>query len=93
MNPMEFAETIIKMPTEKQNEFFENLKSQLSEEDLQTVMGFISLHSVFINPAKYNAMKNAVRDALCEEIYGHTVESQRQTEDQVLINMYCNSIL
>ena len=93
MKPMEFAEMIIKMPAEKQNEFFDNLKGLLSEEDLQTVMNFISLWGMFKNPKKYEAMKKAVCDQLCEEFYGHTVDRAERTEDAILINMYSNSIL
>lgn len=74
MNEREFADTIISMPTEKQNEFFEALKGQLPEEDRIAVMKYISLWGMYNNPAKYNAMKNAVLDMLCEEFYGHPHE-------------------
>lgn len=93
MEMMEFAETIVKMPADLQNEFFERLKSELSEDDVKTVMSFVSLLSMFKSPAKYEAMKNAVCDQLCEEFYGHTVESERHSEDAVLVAMYSNSIL
>jgi hypothetical protein len=53
-----------------------------------------ALESMFRNPAKYEAMKNAVCEQLCEEIYGHTVERANNVkEDAVLIGMYSNSIL
>ena len=94
MKPMEFAEKIIGMPTEMQNDFFERLKTELNEKDLQTVMSFISLLSMFKSPAKYEAIKNAVCDTLCEEFYGHTVEPQKKTaDDMVLVYMHSNSIL
>lgn len=76
MNPMEFAEIIINLSPEQQNEFFENLKEQLSEEDWKTTVKFISLYGMFKNPEKFEAMKNAVCDMLCENIYGHTVERE-----------------
>jgi hypothetical protein len=93
MNPMEFAEKIIGMPVEKQNEFFEVLRGELSEEDWKTAVSFISLFGMFKSPAKYEAMKNAVCDQLCEEFYGHTVEKQINADDAVLVSMYSNSIL
>ena len=52
------------------------------------------LESMFRNPAKYEAIKNAVCEQLCEEFYGHTVEKANNVkEDAVLIGMYSNSIL
>lgn len=95
MNTVEFAEKVLSMPIENQNAFFERLKSELSEEDLKTTEMFISLVGMFKSPAKYEAMKKAVCDQLCEEIYGHTVEIEKaqNTEDAVLVSMYSNSIL
>ena len=81
MNPMEFAAQIIQMSAEQQNAFFERLKSELSEEDWNTTVKFISLFGMFKNPAKYEAIKTAVCDALCEDFYGHTVEKKKKTED------------
>lgn len=93
MKPMEFAEMVVGMPVEKQNEFFENLKEELSEEDWNTTVKFISLVGMFKSPAKYEAMKKAICDVLCEEIYGHTVEKVNKADDLSLIYMYSNSIL
>lgn len=93
-NPEKFASMIISMSPEIQNEFFEKLKSELNEEDWLTVAKFISLWSMYNNPAKYKAMKKAIGDMLCEEIYGHTVEPQRkQADDLNLIYMHSHSIL
>lgn len=69
MTPNEFADTIINLPTERQNAFFEVLKNHLSEEDWLTTVKFISLHGMFHNPDKYFAMKNAIRDTLSEVIF------------------------
>lgn len=94
MTSMEFANKVISLPAEKQNAFFESLKKELSKEDWETMVRFISLHSMFMNADKYEAVKNAVRDQICEEFYGHTVEKARSVkEDAVLIGMYSNSIL
>ena len=93
MNPMEFAGKIISLPAEMQNEFFENLKSELSEEDWNTMVRFISLFSMFKSPAKYEAVKKAVCDTLCEEIFGHTVEKANNADDPVLVSRYSNFIL
>ena len=81
MTPMEFAETVSKLPAYKQNEFFERLKTELSEDDVQTMMKFVSLVRMFKSPARYEAMKNAVCDVLCEEFYGHEVERKKNIED------------
>lgn len=49
---------------------------------------------MFMNVDKYEAVRNAVRDQICEEFYGHTVEKARNVkEDIVLVGMYSNSIL
>ena len=90
MNPMEFAAQIIQMSAEQQNAFFERLKSELSEEDWNTTVKFISLFGMFKNPAKYEAIKNAVCDTLCEEFFGHEVERKTETDDPVLVSMYSN---
>lgn len=81
MKPFEFAETIIKLPIEKQNEFFKKLKSELSAEDWNATVKFISLYSMFKSPVKYEAVKNAVCDTLCEDIFGHTAERKKEIED------------
>ena len=94
MGSLEFAGIIASLSAENQNEFFKSLKGKVSDEDLKTVMSFVSLWSMFKSPAKYEAMKNAVCDQLCEEIYGHTVEKANNVkEDAVLVGMYSNSIL
>ena len=69
MTVNEFADTVIQLPAEQQNTFFEILKNQLSEEDWLTTVKFISLHGMFLNPDKYTAMKNAVKDTLSEVIF------------------------
>ena len=74
MTPREFADTIIHLPVEMQNEFFETLKNQLSEEDWLATVQFISLHGMFRHPGKYNAMKEAMMDVMFEEIFGHDNE-------------------
>lgn len=81
MKPMEFAEAIIKLPVDKQNDFFERIKNELSEEDWGAVVKFISLFGMFKSPTKYEAMKNAVCDAVCEDVFGHTVEKENRPED------------
>lgn len=93
MTMNEFAEAIIRMPVDKQNEFFESLKTVLTEEEWTATVKFVSLFGMFKSSAKYEAMKNAVCDTLCEEFYGHAVEKERKTEDNILVSMYSNSIL
>ena len=74
MSHTEFAETIIHLPVEQQNAFFETLKDQLSEEDWLATVKFISLYGMFRSPAKHKAMKKAVLAQLVEELFGHTYE-------------------
>lgn len=93
MTSFEFANRIISMPSHKQNEFFERLKSELSKEDWETTVKFIALHSMFMDADKYRAVESAIREQLCEEFYGHTVEKANNREDNVLASMYQNSIL
>lgn len=69
MTATEFAQTIIELPVDKQNAFFEDLKDRLSEEDWLTTVKFISLYGMFTNPEKYAAMKNAVAATLVEEVF------------------------
>ena len=94
MTSLEFANKVVSLPAEKQNALFESLKKELSKEEWEAMVKFISLHSMFMNVNKYEAAKKAVRDQICEEFYGHTVEKARSVkEDAVLIGMYSNSIL
>lgn len=74
MTATEFAETIIHLPVEQQNAFFEALKGHLSEEDWLATVKYVSLHGMFRSPAKFNAMKNAVKATLFEELFGHPYE-------------------
>lgn len=66
MTITEFATTVTNMPAEKQNEFFEKLKTELSEEDWNTTVKFISIFGLITNQAKYKA----VRSAICQELFG-----------------------
>lgn len=74
MTVNEFAETIIRLPIEQQNAFFETLKDQLSEEDWLETVKFISLYGMFRSEAKFEAMKKAVKATLIEELFGHPYE-------------------
>ena len=93
MTPIEFAETIVKLPIELQNAFFETLKNELSKEDWETVSKFVSIWGMYKNPAKYEAMKNAVCDMLCEEFYGHTVERENRQTDYAANPTYMTTIV
>ena len=80
MTVQEFANKILSLPISKQNEFFESLKKELSQEDWETTVKFIALHSMFCDVQKYEAIKNAIRDQMCEDIYGHIVEPQNKKD-------------
>ena len=81
MNIYEFADTVSAMPAEMQNEFFEILRNELSEEDCLTVMKFVSLNSLFKSPAKYEAMKHAVGDMFCEKYFGRPYSPAKRIDD------------
>lgn len=81
MESLDFAEMVSSMSVEKQNEFFKKLKNVLTEEEWNATVKFISLYSAFKSPVKYESMKNAVSDMLCETFYGHTVERKKKVED------------
>lgn len=72
-----FAETIIHLPVEQQNAFFEALKDHLSEEDWLATVQFISLFGMYRSPAKFYAMKNAVKETIIEELFGHPYEEPK----------------
>lgn len=74
MSHTEFADIIIHLPAEQQNAFFEALKGELSEEEWLATVKWVSVYGMFKSPAKYNAMKKAVKAALVEELYGHPYE-------------------
>ena len=69
MTMTEFARTVLSMSEEKQNEFFSVLKTELSEEDWNTTVQFISIFSLLTNSSKYKA----VRTAICETLFGMEV--------------------
>lgn len=71
MTATEFAQTVTQLPTEKQNELLSNLKNVLTEDEYKTTASFLSLFGMFSDPEKYEAMKNAVRERVCEEFYRH----------------------
>ena len=94
MTHTQFTLQVLSMPIEQKEQFLQILKTQLSEEDYKVVAMHFALESMFKNSAKYEAMKNAVCDQLCEEFCGHTVEkASNKKEDAVLLHMYSNSIL
>ena len=73
--PKDFAEAIIHLPVDLQNEFFAVLKDQFSEEDWMATVKFIGTHGMFRSLVKYNAMKEAVKATLVEELFGHPYEA------------------
>ena len=81
MTSKEFTEQILSMSTDLREKFLEAIKTQLSEEDYKVIVMHFALENMFRHPAKYEAMKNAVCDQLCEEFYGHRVERKRKVED------------
>lgn len=83
MTANEFAETVLSLPTEMQNEFLASLKDVLTEEEYKATASYISLYSMFRNPAKYNAMKEACKEAMVEKFYGHPYEKGCSAQEGV----------
>lgn len=83
MTAREFADIVIRLPVEKQNEFLASLKEILTEEEYKETATFISLWSMFNSNAKYNAMKEACKETLVEKFYGHTYENVRSAKEGV----------
>ena len=71
MTATEFAQTFTQLPTDQQNALLANLKEVLSEDEYKTTASFLSLFGMFQNPEKYEAMKNAVREKVCENLFAH----------------------
>lgn len=74
MTATEFAQTVAQLPADQQNAFLAKLKEVLTEYEYKTTASYISLFAMYHNPAKYNAMKNAVKAQLVEELFGHPYE-------------------
>lgn len=74
MTAMEFAQTVARLPVEQQNAFLARLRNELTEDEYKTTAQFIALFAMYHNPAKYHAMKNAVRDMMLEKYFGHPHE-------------------
>ena len=75
MTAIEFANTVTNLPAEKQNEFFDELKNILSEEDYMTTIKYVSFIGLFKSPAKYKAL----RSALCEAMFGMEVDFAKKS--------------
>lgn len=74
MTAIQFAELIIGSSIEQQKAFYEALKYELSGDDFLTTVKFIAFHSIFTDPEKYNAIKQACCDVMVEELYGRKTE-------------------
>ena len=83
MTAKEFADVVIHLPAELQNEFLASLKDVLTEEEYKATASYISLYSMFHNPAKYNAMKEACKETLVEKFYGHPYEKGCSAQEGV----------
>ena len=79
----EFVETVLSFPAEMQNEFLASLKDVLTEEEYKATASYISLYSMFHNPAKYNAMKEACKETLVEKFFGHPCEKECSAQEGV----------
>lgn len=83
MTANKFVETVLSLPSEMQNEFIASLKDVFTEEEYKATASYISLYSMFRNPAKYNAMKEACKEAFVEKFYGHPYEKGCSAQEGV----------
>ena len=83
MTANEFVETVLSLPAKMQNEFLASLKDVLTEEEYKATTSYISLYSMFHNPAKYNAMKEACKETLVEKFFGHPCEKECSAQEGV----------
>ena len=83
MTANEFVETVLSLPAEMQSEFIASLKDVLTEEEYKETESYISLYSMFHSPAKYNAMKEACKEALVEKFFGHQYENWCSEQDGI----------
>ena len=59
---------IVELPREAQDSFFENLREKISPADFEILQKAVALYDMHTNPAKYEAIKNAVGEKLYEEL-------------------------
>lgn len=70
MTAIEFAHTVTQLPTERQDALLARLRDELTEDEYNTTAVFLAVYGMYTYPEKYEALKNAVREMVCKEIFG-----------------------
>jgi hypothetical protein len=71
MTPTDFALAVTDLQAEQQNEFFRIIKEELTVEEYNATLLFITHIGVYRSAEKKEALKNAVREMMLGKYYGH----------------------
>ena len=63
----EFARTIIKLPEEAKNSFFESLSKSFNAEEIETLKKCVGIYRLMTTPMLYKAAKEALAEQLYKE--------------------------
>lgn len=63
----EFAQKVLTLPAEVQNEYFNNLAEILTAEEVETLQKCVALYKLMTNQAFYNAAQKALGEQLYKE--------------------------
>ena len=62
-----FAKQVLRLPEESRNEFFESLKSYLSDEEILTLKKCVGIYHIMTEPSLYKAMEKSLGEQLYKE--------------------------
>ena len=62
-----FAKQVLKLPEESRNEFFESLKSFLSDEEILTLKKCVGIYHIMTEPSLYKAIEKSLGEQLYKE--------------------------
>jgi hypothetical protein len=62
-----FSRTVLKLPQEAQNKFFEKLSETLSDVEIETLKKCVGIYRLMTTPSLYKGMQKALGEVLYEE--------------------------
>lgn len=62
-----FARQVLRLPEERRNEFFEALKTILTEEEILMLKKCVGLYHIMTEPTLYKAMEKSLGEQLYKE--------------------------
>lgn len=62
-----FAKRVLRLPEESRNEFFENLKAFLSDDEILMLKKCVGIYHIMTEPTLYKAMKKSLGEQLYKE--------------------------